>query len=421
MKSLLSGSVCLCAALIVSAPLRAQDYLQVPCAMHVSSVVSDGKYAPAEVLAAAKSAGVQVLILTDRDRMRWEYGIWPLRWLLKKTLSRPSVFSYGVQRYLDDIEKLNAANPDTLVLAGVESAPYYYWQGSPLDGTLTLKNWHVHMLAVGLKSAADLAGLPVTGAGAGCDAYQGDRGSLPYQSYIDYVRGRQGLTFWVHPWAANRGTQAGASFATEPYLHVLEQTHGYTGIAVLSDGYDALGRPGGLWDRILMQYCSGSRAQPVWMVAGLGYDRSGDLESFMRSIRLTLLLKSFDRQQVLEALASGRCYAASGAAARGFVLEEFSVSAEGKEPALMGQTLVSSRPAQVRIRARLLRGQAQGFTVQLVNEAGVAAVFEAPQGECDIAWDAGQACPRPGFYRLIVQSPQLRALSNPIFVKPEST
>ena len=141
----------------------AQELQQVPVAIQISSKISDGKYSISEIVHSAKKNAMKAVIITERDLMRWEYGLWPLRNLIKKKVETGSVLRYGVARYLQDIESAQRINPDMLVLGGIESAPFYYWQGSPLDDTFSIHNWHKHMLVFGLKSARDYLYLPVIG------------------------------------------------------------------------------------------------------------------------------------------------------------------------------------------------------------------------------------------------------------------
>lgn len=141
----------------------AQEWLQAQAAIHVSSRCSDGKYSIAEIVSIAEQNDRKVIIITDRDSMRWEYGLWPLRRLIKKRTEENSVFRYGIERYLKTIEKAQNENPDMVVLPGLESAPYYYWSGNFFENTLTLNNWHKHLVVIGLDESKDIARLPVTG------------------------------------------------------------------------------------------------------------------------------------------------------------------------------------------------------------------------------------------------------------------
>jgi len=145
------------------AQARIADYMQLSCAIQVSSTISDGKYTPEEIAKIASEEGIDVLILTDRDIMSWEYGILPWRNILKKRIEERSVFSYGIKKYLRRIDDLQRAYPGMLIIPGIETAPYYYWQGSPWNGDMAIKDWHKHLLVIGMADAAALEYLPVIG------------------------------------------------------------------------------------------------------------------------------------------------------------------------------------------------------------------------------------------------------------------
>lgn len=137
----------------------AEELIQAPAAIHISSKISDGIYTIPKIVAIAKENNIKVIIMTDRDLMRWEYGLWPLRRIIKKTVETGSVFIYGVKNYLREIEEVQRSNPDLVLIPGVESAPFYYWEGSPFRN-LKMCNWHKHMLVIGLDKVKDYKMLP---------------------------------------------------------------------------------------------------------------------------------------------------------------------------------------------------------------------------------------------------------------------
>ncbi|MCM8780444.1 MAG: hypothetical protein NC908_00755 [Candidatus Omnitrophica bacterium] len=175
----------------LSHKLNAQDNpIQLRAAIHLNSTVSDGEYTLTQITQTAQDTGISVVIFTDRDLMRWEYGLWPLRNIVKKRVERNSVFTYGLNRYLKEIESLQDKFSDMVLIPGVESAPFYYWQGSFIScisnylyqkdklayrllsgrkksllnlAPLCMRNWHIHILAIGLKEYGDYKNLPVVG------------------------------------------------------------------------------------------------------------------------------------------------------------------------------------------------------------------------------------------------------------------
>ncbi|HDZ76993.1 MAG TPA: hypothetical protein ENH41_02790 [Candidatus Omnitrophica bacterium] len=138
----------------------AEELIQAPAAIHISSTVSDGKLSIPEIIATAKENGIKVIIFTDHAMVKWEYGLWPLRKIIKKTVERNSISTYGIKRYLREIEDAQKKNPDLVLIPALESAPFYYWSGNPFKNNLKLHNWHKHILVIGLGKAEDYKNIP---------------------------------------------------------------------------------------------------------------------------------------------------------------------------------------------------------------------------------------------------------------------
>ena len=113
-----------------------------------------------EIVKTARENDVRIVIFTDMDFMRWQYGLWPLRGVIKKTVQMNSIYTYGIRRYLKEIADLQAKNQDMVIIPAVESAPFYYWEGSPFKKDLKLYNWYRHLLVIGLEDPADYRRLP---------------------------------------------------------------------------------------------------------------------------------------------------------------------------------------------------------------------------------------------------------------------
>lgn len=145
----------------VSAACAENQGVWISVATHIDTTVSDGSLSLADVVRAARMKGVNVLIITDRDSMKWSYGLWPVRNLLKKTVEMNSVFKYGIRNYLNDIELESRKNKDLLIIPGIESSPYYRWEGVPFSSGFKILNHHKHILVLGLEEAGDYGSLPV--------------------------------------------------------------------------------------------------------------------------------------------------------------------------------------------------------------------------------------------------------------------
>ena len=89
-------------------------------------------------------------MLTDHLLQRVRYAPWPLGNVMGVAVSRPSVLSHGVARYLTALARAEGEAPGTLVLPGVETSPYSRFGGSPLAGSLELQGWHRHLLVLGI-------------------------------------------------------------------------------------------------------------------------------------------------------------------------------------------------------------------------------------------------------------------------------
>ena len=265
--------------------------------------------------------------------MRWEYGILPLRGLVRKVVEKNSIYRYGEANYLKTIRGLNQKYPGMLTMPGVEAIPFYWWKGGYFTKDLTLMDGHKHLLVMGLKGAEDYKNLPSIGKGyprkitsetcmrlwpvcffvfawflftsartkpngkplkfagvmcifpgiivllnnspftATCyDQYHGSRGIAPYQEVINYVNSRGGVTFWAHPELVEEGNReiSGVKCITEPYHEDLLKSHDYTGFAAFAAGTKFIIPPGGIWD---------PNPQPVpregAQSSGLGYWRGG--------------------------------------------------------------------------------------------------------------------------------------------------
>ena len=166
-------AVFFCLPLTVSAET---EYLCLQVALHLDSNVSGGRYSPEKLVDMAEQAGLDALIFCDHDRFGVEYGIPPFRNLIKKRFTNPSLESFGFDRYLRLLDSLDRATPALAIIPGAEVNPLYYWsedpfretlsQGFDLDrftfNSLTLKNWHQHLMVIGLSNPGDYQDLPAT-------------------------------------------------------------------------------------------------------------------------------------------------------------------------------------------------------------------------------------------------------------------
>ncbi|MBU0881005.1 MAG: hypothetical protein KKE81_02275 [Candidatus Omnitrophica bacterium] len=150
---------------IYSAAAFTEDYMQVQAAIDISTVVSDGRYTLSQIADIARKNDIRIIIPADGFLNRWEYGLWPFRNIIKKVMTTNSVSLFGIRRYLNLVRTAQRKNMDMIFLNAVEAGPFYYWEGSPFGNSFSIKNWHKHLLVIGLDNAKDYRGLPMIGNG----------------------------------------------------------------------------------------------------------------------------------------------------------------------------------------------------------------------------------------------------------------
>ncbi len=185
------------------------------------------------------------------------------------------------------------------------------------------------------------------------DAYHGDAGAGPYQAFIDYVNDRGGLVFWAHPEVEQRvsySSPLGQIAAYTPsYADDLLWTRDYAGFAIFWEGMREIGKPGGVWDKVLKQYCEGQRKRPVWAIAELDYE--SDWAKNLVEETLTILLLKDRTPAVVRAFRAGAAKAGASAAAGSPRQAILSALRRGGLPAVMeddvAEALRRARPRKV--------------------------------------------------------------------------
>jgi hypothetical protein len=151
----------LTAFLLSTVRVSAREYRQFPAAIHIHSKVSSGVYSIAELADSAHKHNLKILILTDHALIRAEYGLFPLRRLIRKVVEKKSLLSYRAENYINLVNKVDKSYPDLILIPGTEVAPFYYWRGSYFKKDLTLHNWQKQILVIGLNKESDYRNLPL--------------------------------------------------------------------------------------------------------------------------------------------------------------------------------------------------------------------------------------------------------------------
>lgn len=469
----------------------AEDYIQVHAAIDISTVASDGRYTISQIADIARKEDVKIVIAADGFFNRWEYGLWPLRKIIKKAVETKSVLRLGIRRYLSQLKMVERDNPDMIFLGAVEVGPFYYWEGSPFGDSFTIKDWHKHLLVIGLETARDYKNLPVIGnglslakpfgvksilyllllfaalvIGLSCmrrgalaqqdiyerrfglllrqwkyigiflvisvigifinsypfrdfkyDQYHGDRGALPYQNMIDYVKARGGATFWEHPEAKNVEKVGSVSIETDEHADCLLSTYNYTGFAVFYEGYDRIGAPDRIWDEALKDYCRGIRPSPVWAIGALDFEKAGNLSEYMMNLRTVFLLSHFTKADTLGALKEGRMYVSKDKEAANFILDTFAV----KDPStalekIMGQELTMTGKPHIIIGGHFLDKAVKSVRVTLIKNGEMIKIIDAKTPFRIDFEDNNNIKDNKFYYRVEIRSEGLTLVTNPIFV-----
>lgn len=159
------ASIMIFVSIFCRAALCEEKYLQVQAAIDIATTIGDGRYTLSQIADIARQGNVKIVIAVDGFFNRWQYGLWPFRTIITKMVETGSVVKFGIRRYLDGIKQVERDNPDMIFVSAVTVAPFYWWDGSLFGKTFSIKDWHRHILVIGLDSVKDYAGIPMIGNG----------------------------------------------------------------------------------------------------------------------------------------------------------------------------------------------------------------------------------------------------------------
>ena len=454
--------------------------LQLRGAMHIHSDFSTGEESIETIAERAVGHGLDVLVFTDDDVLEVTYGLPFMRNVLGYTQTERALLTDGsLAAYLEEIRRVDEANPSLTLIDGVESAPFYYWEIDLGGRQWRFRNWNKHLAAVGLGTVEAYAALPVLGSEAAwtdhwsgllslwplaglvyafvlgrrrwarvavgalsvlslidvfsgrplhlplMDAYSGDLGSAPYQHYIDRVVERGGMVFWTHPEArstiAPRAVLGGlimVSSETPAHPEDLLTTTGYTGFAALYADRITATDPGREWDTALGQYLRGERPLPIWGTGDIDY-HADEPGGRIHDILTVFLARNRTRTAELEAMRTGRMYAVRGGD-EALQLRRFEVITEAGT-ATMGQRVLAPGAARIAVEIARFDSTEDRVHVRLIrgNSDGEVQVVAQIEGTTPLEFEHVEAQIDAGerlYYRLMAASRGSRLTANPIFV-----
>jgi len=398
---------------IAGMSIASEPFQQIRGVIHLDTTVSGGEYDPEKMVDFLHEHNLKVAIFSDHITVRIEYGVFPARqitgWIVGKIIANAfdrtgSVTNYGPENYLALLDELDRKYEDMTVIPGVEAIPFYYWDGSPFLGRLTMHNGYKHLLAFGMVQPDDYAGLPTVGEGflnhynwetvlslwplvlvffgikcfqrarssrryrsyrfpailflgvgilflihnfpykfGKYDQYHGDQGLGPYQDFVDYVADHNGLVFWAHP-----EVSSDISYGEIGPVKIRGITPAsYQDLLYLQNytGFAAL------YEGMKYMIPPGGIWDQVLEQYCRGYRQKpvwaiaeGDVEgeSFSPTLSQTVfLVRERSREEILQSLREGRIYGVCGPLADNLSLTEYALSSDEGATADTGETLES--------------------------------------------------------------------------------
>ena len=140
--------------------MKTEELQQIPAVIHVHTKVSGGAHTVSEITELARRNGIRAVLFSDKAERTFVYGAAPFRGILRVALRRESLKMSDVGGYLKAIDTAQSANPDVVLIPGLEVAPYYAWDGDPRSGNLTVRETDCELLVYGLKKESDWKNMP---------------------------------------------------------------------------------------------------------------------------------------------------------------------------------------------------------------------------------------------------------------------
>ncbi len=131
-----------------------------PCAIHVHSTFSGGRYTLPELTAVARRYGIAAIVLTDSLNVNIQYGLPPFRHIWWYARHLPSILTADPADYLAAIRRENARQHDVLYLPGFEVCPRYYWTGRLRDNNLVCHDHQRNLVVIGAATPRQMAAVP---------------------------------------------------------------------------------------------------------------------------------------------------------------------------------------------------------------------------------------------------------------------
>jgi len=258
----------------------------------------------------------------------------------------------------------------------------------------------------------------------------------PYQYFFDYVTGHGGVVFIAHPEATYSETfgegeakasgiidyfknavfPGGLQIQTLPYTKLLEETENYTGFSIFHEGADVVGKPGGIWDKLLVEYARGKRSKPVWTIGEMDLEKAADSRS-VRESATVFLVDELSEENLINAFKTGKMYSARNFFSEKVKLLEWSIS--GKDlTAYSGQILDTKDPVNLFIEMKWLTEDVDQMNLVVIKN-GEIIINQPLNNDPEFSWNGPP--PQKGsmdVYRMVLMRKKwMTVATNPIFVR----
>jgi len=461
---------------VLLAPTSAlAKYIQLDGVADIKTVYSRGCSNVQDTAEMAKQAGIDIVLYNDRARDSIQYGIFPVKRILKKTNEGRSILNTSPYVYLSNINEKNKQFRETLLIPGTDVSPFYYWTGGVFKKNLIAHDWDKRLSIIGLNQGEDFEQLPILDSnfsrkyagklynpvlGFGFllivtvvmifknyyrqaaiplailfvlllfehhpfrsslfDQYHGNRGIKPYQEVIDFAVSKGAMVFWNDLEATSGKREWGTiKLETEPHPEDLVLSQNYTGFQAVADEPVTVIEPGNVWDHVLMEYLRGGRTQPVWGYGANGFRCAGESGPIFGATRTVFLVREKTRSAVMEAMRKGRMYSVRQPGPERLSLDKFTVKdvETGKE-ATLGEQLVATDFPEISFKIHSSDGKEKRVRVFLIRN-GKVVKRESVVLPYELKWiDSKVDMSQQVYYRLnVIASPVDHLVANPIFVK----
>ncbi|MBN2280602.1 MAG: hypothetical protein JXQ65_08480 [Candidatus Marinimicrobia bacterium] len=255
--------------------------------------------------------------------------------------------------------------------------------------------------------------------------YHSNSDTDAFQCLIDYVHERKGLVYWAHPEATYTQDfpipliQKTILLTTDPYSYLVYQTKNHSGFAGFWEGMKSLGKPGGLWDLALTEYCKGLRPVAPYVIGELDFEETNDLK-LINETNTFLFCQGKSREAIFEAMRQGRMYTTRNFLGEKLVIEEFrAYNLATESSAFIGETLKSGNtPIAIHIKIRATGPvHNQKFTLWR-NDIPIKQLLVNGSVE---EWIVDENHPNDEkfYYKFYGGDDWITLVTNPIFVEPQ--